>query len=138
MIKDRAAKLKRLATIQRQMEHMAESELAFLNRERQAVTERMEAVAEALASPKPAFQPFSRLFGAQLGRLKARDQMLTGRTQVQERRVLTEKAKADRLAEHWKDAATEERREREDEDLLDLLDRLGATPAQASRKFRQP
>lgn len=136
MVKDRAAKLKRLAAIQRQIEQMAESELALLNRERQAVADRMEALGEALASPKPAYQPFSRLFGAQLGRLKTKDQILAGRILVQERRVLSERAKADRLRDHWADAAADERREREDEELLDLLDRLDAT--QASDKFRRP
>jgi hypothetical protein len=136
MAANRAAKLKRLATIQRQIERMAESELALLHRERQAVTERMDALGEALASPKPAYQPFSRLFGAQLGRLKTKDQMLAGRTQVQERRVLGERAKADRLTDHWANAAAEERRAAEDEDLFDLLDRLDAT--QASDKFRRP
>lgn len=122
----RAAKLKRLVSVQRQIERMAETELAEANRERIAVAERIDGLVEALASPAPIHSGFSRLYGVQLGRLKTKDQLLAGRVRLREKRLLSERAKADRLAERAGEADEQERRAQEDDAVYDILDCIDA------------
>lgn len=118
----RSEKLKRLARIQNQIGKIAEMELTEAHAERRLTEERMGRLIEALASPLPVHYGFSRLYGGQLGRLKMKKQILDGKVRLIERRLLSERAKADSLAENAKQAAGEERREAEDDAVFDLLD----------------
>lgn len=136
MTAERYAKLKRLAAVQRQMERVADVELADIMRERALVADKMDALVSALASPKPVHANFSKLYGAQIGKLKVRDQILTGRMQLQQKKVMSEKAKADRLEESTAMALGEVEREKQEAELEQLLECIGAIDAQASRKFQ--
>jgi hypothetical protein len=64
----------------------------------------------------------SHQYAQRFQRLSARSQLLQGAKAVQERRMLTEKTKADRLSEHAEKAVQAEERLSTDETLLDLLD----------------
>lgn len=135
---DRHAKLKRLAAVQRQMERVADVELADIMRERALVADKIDALVSALASPAPVHANFSKLYGVQIGKLKIRDQILTGRMQLQQKKVISEKAKADRLDEVTAEALEVVEREKQDVELEQLLECIGAIDAQASRKFHRP
>lgn len=134
-MESRHEKLRRLAAVQRQLEHLAEIELAGLNRQRAFVEERIDSLIEALASPNPVHTGFSRLYGGQIGLYKARDQVLSGRVRLQETRLLTERTRTERLEERSRLEAQAEARAREDDAVLDILDCLGALSTQASRKL---
>ena len=66
-------------------------------------------------------------------RLSARSQQLSGMKAVQEKRVLIEKTKADRLQEQAGKAAESEDRTASDETLLDLLEASLAAPPRSTR-----
>lgn len=134
-MESRYKKLRRLTAVQRQLEHLAEMELAELNRQRAFVEERIESLVEALASPKPVHTGFSRLYGGQIGLYKARDQVLSGRVRLQETRLLTERTRTERLEERTRVEGEAEARTGEDDAVLDILDCLGALSTQASRKL---
>lgn len=123
----RSQKLARLMRVQRQIERMAENELAFTLRE-QAVNEATQnALVEAVGSFDPVHAAMSHQYALRFQRLAAKSQQLSGVKAMQERRVLTEKTKADRLADQAAAAAGDEDRVAADETLLDLLDAgLGA------------
>lgn len=110
--------------MQRKLERLAENELSATTAERVEAAARMERLADALASPEPTFQGFSRIFGAQLSRLKTKDQILAGRQQLQETRLRSERAKAERLEERAGEAHGLEKRAAEEETLFDLIDRM--------------
>ncbi|WP_099864003.1 hypothetical protein [Pararhizobium haloflavum] len=124
-MKARSTKLRRLVSVQRQIERIAEIELAELAMERAAISERLDHLVDALASPNPVHSGFSKLYGSQIARLKIKDQMLGGRMRMQEKKLMTERAKADRLEDHARHAGNDERRAGEEEALYDILDRIG-------------
>lgn len=134
MAEDRADKLKRLVRVQRQIERVAEIELAVILRERAIVDDTRTALVDALGSLSPLHQSMATHYTKRFSGLETRDRRLTGMQAMQEKRVLTEKTKADRLKDQARDAATAEERQAEDDGLLDLLDMVmaadrGSSPA---------
>ena len=123
----RAGKLARLVRVQRQIERMAENELSHTLREQAATQATQDALVEAVGSFDPVHAAMSHQYALRFQRLSARAQLLAGTKAMQERRMLTEKTKADRLAEQAAEAAGDEERMADDEALLDLLEAsLGA------------
>lgn len=134
-MKSRSEKLKRLVTVQRHLERMAESELAETARTRKEVAETMDVVVDAMGSASELHRAFSGLYSAKLGRLHQHDQMLSGMQQVQEMRVIKERTKADRLEESMQDARNLEDRQAADDAIYDVLDQRLASGPPASGKL---
>ena len=129
MAAGRAEKLARLTRVQRQIERMTESELSHILREQASADATQDALVEAIGSFDPVHAAMSHQYALRFQRLSARAQQLSGMKAVQEKRVLIEKTKADRLAEQAEEAAGNEDRLAADESLLDLLEAtLGAKP----------
>jgi hypothetical protein len=133
---NRSKKLKRLVTVQRHLEKMAESELAATTRHRQEVGQSMEVVIEAIGSMEPVHRQFSQHYSERYGRLRIKDQQLETVQQFQENKVLKERTKAERLEDHMKDARDLEDREASDQAIYDLLEITLAAPA--SSKLQKP
>ncbi|WP_299866118.1 hypothetical protein [uncultured Hoeflea sp.] len=126
MVESRARKLARLVRVQRQIERMAEDDLSQVLRQQAIVDATQDALVEAVGSFDPVHAAMSHQYAQRFQRLSAKSQQLDGMKLVQERRVLSEKTKADRLAERADEAAQNEERADADESLLDLLEtRLG-------------
>jgi len=125
----RAQKLARLTRVQRQIERMTENELSHILREQASADATQDALVEAIGSFDPVHAAMSHQYALRFQRLSARAQQLSGMKAVQEKRVLIEKTKADRLAEQTEEAAGNEERLAADESLLDLLEAsLAAKP----------
>ncbi|MEQ8305127.1 MAG: hypothetical protein RIA09_01085 [Hoeflea sp.] len=122
MAGSRAAKLERLVRVQRQLERMAETLLSQTLREQVSVDDTRSALVDAVGSFDPVHAAMSRNYAQRFQRLSAKSQQLEGMKSVQEKRVLTEKTKADRLADQAAAAAGNEERAAADEALLDLLE----------------
>lgn len=122
MSTSRSEKLARLVRVQRQVERMAEYELSLTLSAQAETDATQEALVQAVGSFNPIHTAMSHQYAQRFQRLSARSQLLTGAIQVQERRMLTEKTKADRLAEHADKASQAEDRLDADESLFDLLD----------------
>jgi hypothetical protein len=118
----RSKKLKRLVTVQRHLEQMAEGELAAATRQREELNESMNLVIQAIGSMTPLHMQFSRNYSERFGRLMVKDKQLSGVQQVLEARVMRERTKGDRLEDQMKDARSLEDREKDDNDILDLLE----------------
>ncbi|MEB3042742.1 hypothetical protein [Rhizobium mulingense] len=134
--KSRSQKLKRLLSVQRHMERMAENDLAETSRQRIEVNGAMDDVILALGSMDPVHHAFSQNYADRFGRLTIKDQQLTGMQQIHEMRLTRERAKADRLEEGMKEALDAERREADDNAVYDVIDQQFATPA--SSKLQKP
>ncbi|WP_064693850.1 hypothetical protein [Rhizobium aegyptiacum] len=134
--KNRSQKLKRLLSVQRHIERMAENDLAETSRQRIEVNAAMDDVIVALGSMDPVHHAFSQNYADRFGRLTIKDQQLTGMQQIHEMRLTRERAKADRLEEGMKDALDAERREADDNAVYDVIDQQFATPA--SSKLQKP
>ncbi|MDF0695262.1 hypothetical protein PYR71_01805 [Rhizobium sp. MC63] len=134
--KSRSQKLKRLLSVQRHMERMAENDLAETSRQRIEVNSAMDDVILALGSMDPVHHAFSQNYADRFGRLTIKDQQLTGMQQIHEMRLTRERAKADRLEEGMKEALDAERREADDNAVYDVIDQQFATPA--SSKLQKP
>ncbi|AIC25898.1 hypothetical protein IE4771_CH00742 [Rhizobium etli bv. mimosae str. IE4771] len=134
--KSRSQKLKRLLSVQRHIERMAENDLAETSRQRIEVNAAMDDVIVALGSMDPVHHAFSQNYADRFGRLTIKDQQLTGMQQIHEMRLTRERAKADRLEEGMKDALDAERREADDNAVYDVIDQQFATPA--SSKLQKP
>ncbi|WP_420410655.1 hypothetical protein [Hoeflea sp.] len=122
MAESRAAKLDRLVRVQRQLERMAETLLSHTVREQVSLDDTQSALVDAVGSFNPVHAAMSNQYAQRFQRLSAKSQQLEGMKSVQEKRVLTEKTKADRLADQAAAAAGNEERAAADEELLDLLD----------------
>jgi DNA-binding ferritin-like protein len=122
MAQTRSEKLKRLVTVQRHLEKMAEIDLANTTRQRQEAAETMDAVAEAINSLNPVHRSFSRHYSGQYSRLQQQDQMLANVQQMHEMRVVRERTKGDRMEDHMKEARSAEEREAADDAIYDLID----------------
>jgi hypothetical protein len=122
MAGSRAQKLARLVRVQRQIERMAETQLSHTLREQAALDASQDALVEAVGSFDPVHAAMSRNYAQRFQRLSVQSQQLQGIKSVQERRVLTEKTKADRLTDQAEAAAVSEERASVDESLLDLLE----------------
>ena len=118
----RSAKLRRLVKVQRHLEHMAENELATTTRARAELADDLDAVVEAIGSVDSIHQRFTSIYSSQISRLTAKDQHLQTVQQIQEQKILREKAKADRLAERAHDAREVEDNEMQERALQELLD----------------
>ncbi len=134
MAEGRAEKLRRLVRVQRQLERVAENELAVILRERAIVDDTRSALVDALGSFSPLHTAMAQHYSKRFSGLETRDRRLTGMQAMQERRILTEKTKADRLQDQYADAAEAEGRDAEDDGLLDLIDmvmasKTGSSPA---------
>ena len=122
MVQTRSEKLLRLVKVQRHLEHMAENELAVTARARAEIEESMTASVNAIGSLDTVHQLFASIYSGQISRLTAKDQHLQTMQQIQEQKILRERAKADRLAEQAKDARAVEDREVDEKTIYELLD----------------
>jgi hypothetical protein len=118
----KSAKLGRLVKVQRHLEHMAENELAATTRARAEIADDLDAVVEAIGSVNSIHQLFASIYSSQISRLTAKDQHLQNVQQIQEQKILREKAKADRLAERAGDAREMEDNEAQEKAIQELLD----------------
>jgi hypothetical protein len=134
--KKRSQKLKRLLSVQRHIERMAENDLAETSRQRVEVNAAMDDVILALGSMDPVHHAFSQNYADRFGRLTIKDQQLTGMQQIHEMRLTRERAKGDRLEEGMQEALEAERREADDNAVYDVIDQQFATPA--SSKLQKP
>ncbi|CAN7179468.1 MULTISPECIES: hypothetical protein [Rhizobium] len=134
--KKRSQKLKRLLSVQRHIERMAENDLAETSRQRVEVNVAMDDVILALGSMDPVHHAFSQNYADRFGRLTIKDQQLTGMQQIHEMRLTRERAKGDRLEDGMKEALEAERREADDNAVYDVIDQQFATPA--SSKLQKP
>jgi hypothetical protein len=134
--KKRSQKLKRLLSVQRHIERMAENDLAETSRQRVEVNAAMDDVILALGSMDPVHHAFSQNYADRFGRLTIKDQQLTGMQQIHEMRLARERAKGDRFEEGMKEALEAERREADDNAVYDVIDQQFATPA--SSKLQKP
>ncbi|MBY5543217.1 hypothetical protein HFO60_24900 [Rhizobium leguminosarum] len=134
--KKRSQKLKRLLSVQRHIERIAENDLAETSRQRVEVNVAMDDVILALGSMDPVHHAFSQNYADRFGRLSIKDQQLTGMQQIHEMRLTRERAKGDRLENGMKEALEVERREADDNAVYDVIDQQFATPA--SSKLQKP
>ncbi len=122
MAQNRSNKLKRLVTVQRHLEKMAEIDLANTTRQRQEAAETMDAVADAINSLNPVHRSFSRHYSGQYNKLQQQDQMLANVQQMHEMRVVRERTKGDRMEDRMKEARDAEDRVAADDAIYDLID----------------
>ena len=126
---NRSKKLKRLVSVQRHMEKMAEHELAATAQHRAEVAQSMEVVIQAIGSIDSIHRSFSQNYAERFGRLTIKDGQLENIQQIQEMKVLRERTKGDRLEEHMKRAREQEERQASDQAIYDLLEITFAAPA---------
>ncbi|KQW31714.1 hypothetical protein ASE36_05665 [Rhizobium sp. Root274] len=122
-------KLKRLVAVQRHMERMAESDLGITAQRIEENARSMDLVMEAIGSLDPVHRLFAQNYADRFDRLSNTDKQLHGLQQVQEMKLLRERAKGDRLEENRKDARALEERAADDDAIYDLIDIRFATPA---------
>jgi hypothetical protein len=122
-------KLKRLVAVQRHMERMAESDLGITAQRIEENARSMDMVMEAIGSLDPVHRLFAQNYADRFDRLSNTDKQLHGLQQVQEMKLLRERAKGDRLEENRKDARALEERAADDDAIYDLIDIRFATPA---------
>jgi hypothetical protein len=122
-------KLKRLVAVQRHMERMAESDLGITGQRIEENARSMDMVMEAIGSLDPVHRLFAQNYADRFDRLSNTDKQLHGLQQVQEMKLLRERAKGDRLEENRKDARALEERAADDDAIYDLIDIRFATPA---------
>ena len=125
----KSEKLKRLVTVQRHMERMAESDLAFTAQRREENAASMSSVMQAIGSLEPVHRLFAQNYADRFDRLSNADKQLASLQHGQEIMVLRERAKGDRLEENKKDARVFEDRAADDDAIYDLVDMKFATTA---------
>lgn len=124
----------RLLKVQKQIERMAELDLGDTRRFRIENSAAMTELVDAMSSSSPAHQAFSDLYAAKLGSLAAQEQRLGVIESIQEKRVLQETAKSDRLESNMQSVRVSEGRETEENEILDLLE-LALQATQGSGKL---
>ena len=122
-------KLKRLVAVQRHMERMAESDLGITAQRIDENARSMETVMDAIGSLDPLHRLFAQNYADRFDRLSNTGKQLQGLQQVQEMKLMRERAKGDRLEDSMMDARDHEERERDDDAIYDLIDLQFATPA---------
>ncbi|MDQ0419780.1 hypothetical protein GVN24_10145 [Rhizobium sp. CRIBSB] len=122
-------KLKRLVAVQRHMERMAESDLGITAQRIEENARSMETVMEAIGSLDPLHRLFAQNYADRFDRLSNTDKQLHGLQQVQEMKLMRERAKGDRLEDNMKEARDHEERQRDDDAIYDLIDMQFAAPA---------
>lgn len=125
----KSEKLKRLVTVQRHMERMAESDLAVTAKRREENAASMATVMEAIGSLEPVHRLFAQNYADRFDRLSNSDKQLASLQYGQEIKLLRERTKGDRLEENMKDARLHEDREADDNAIYDLVDLQFATTA---------
>lgn len=135
MAQNRSDKLKRLVSVQRHMERIAEMELTRTTHARQVVAEAMSETLEALTSLNPVHQAVSGSYSTRYAKLKVQDRQLENLQEVHEIKVLKERAKANRLEEHFTVARDLEDRESDDKAIEDLMEIYLSSSAPASSKL---
>ena len=118
----RIISLQKLMKLQRQLQRLAEADLARVNRERGEVQIAMEELVDAMSGMSATHRLFPHLYARQLSNLKARDQVLAGQAEVHRGRIDTERKRGERVGERLDMANLESERHGDDEVLLDLLD----------------
>lgn len=122
MVQSRSDKLKRLVSVQRHLEKIAEIDLASTTRQRQEASETMDVVVEAINSLDPVHRSFSHHYSNQYAKLQQQEQMLANVQQMHEMRVVRERTKGDRMEDRMKEARNAEDREAADDSIYDLID----------------
>lgn len=135
MAQSRSDKLKRLVSVQRHMERIAEMELSRTTHAREVVAEAMSETLEALTSLNPVHQVMSGSYSTRYGKLKVQDRQLENLQEVHEIKVLKERAKANRLEDHFNVARDLEDREADDKAIEDLMEIYLSSSAPASSKL---
>ena len=118
----KSEKLLRILKVQRQLERMAENDLAHILRERTNLENKRDAIIAATGSLEPVHRSMAGQYARRFSGLESKSQRLETMKTMQEKRLLIEKTKADRLEESARSAASDEGRIDEDESLHDLLD----------------
>lgn len=129
MAQKKSDKLKRLVAVQRHMERMAESDLGVTAQRIEENARSMDMVMEAIGSLDPLHRLFAQNYADRFDRLSNTDKQLHGLQQVQEMKLMRERAKGDRLEENRRDARAHEQREADDDAIYDLIDIRFGTPA---------
>lgn len=120
----RSERLTRLVAVQRHLERLAERDLALAERDRARAAEALDDVVAAMSSLEPVHRNLTDHYARRVGGLAARLRQAEGLAEVRERRLLGERAKAERLGEKARRAADEDGRAADEEALYELLDRL--------------
>lgn len=128
----RSEKLQRILRVQRQLEKLAENDLALLNRERAALDNKRNSIITAIGSLEPVHQAMAAQYARRFSGIETKGQRLVTMKAMQEKRLLIEKTKADRLEESARTAIIAEERIDQDESLLDLLDATLASKTNSS------
>lgn len=118
----KSKKLNRLAKVQGHIKKMAENELAITTRERNEVSEKIEALSGYLNSLDPLHQQMLKHYAVRHERLLVRDVRLGNIEKAQEQQVLKETKKGERLEEKRDAAREDEQRVREDNSIYEMID----------------
>ena len=118
----RSKKLDRLAKVQSHLKQMAENELALTTRERNDLAQKIDALTGYLTTYDPLHQDMLKHYVMRHSRLMARDVRLESIQQAQERHVLMEPKKGEKLVEKRDAARQDEARERDDNSIYELVD----------------
>lgn len=114
--------LRRLVALQRQLQRLAEADLAQANREREEVCSAIENLVEAMSGMSATHRLFPHLYARQLSTLKARDQMLAGQIDLHRARLNTERTRGDRVDHKLDQVNQDNERHFDEEALFDMLD----------------
>lgn len=118
----RISGLQRLVSLQRQLQRLAEADLAHANRERDEVRQAIENLVEAMSGMSAPHTLFPHLYARQLSTLKARDQVLAGQVELHKTRINTERTRGERVGHKLDQANLDSERHFDDEALFDMLD----------------
>lgn len=127
MAQKASERLKRLIKIQRQKEKIAQTDLAFILNRQQQADHSVSNVLDALGSISPLHSTFASHYTKRLTSLETTQKKLQMHRAAQEKKMLTERVKADRLEEKMLRASLDEERHDLEENMQDLLDMLGST-----------
>lgn len=116
--------LQRLVALQRQLQKLAEADLAHALREREEVRQAIENLVNAMSGMSTPHRLFPHLYARQLSTLKTRDQVLAGQVELHKARINTERTRGDRVGHKLDQANLDSDRHTDDEALFDLLDSI--------------
>jgi hypothetical protein len=120
----RAQSLQRLVALQRQLQKLAEADLAYTIRERDQLMRAIEDIVEAMSGMSAPHNLFPHLYARRLSSLKTKDQMLAGQVELHMSRINTERTRGDRAGQKLDRVNQETERHLQDETLFDLLDQM--------------
>lgn len=128
----RADKLKRLLRVQRQVEGMAENDLALSLRELARIDDERKVLIRATGSSNPVHQVMAPFYTRRFTGLEAKSQRLGEIRRMLEQRVLKERAKTEKIEDSARNQAELEERQADDEKLFDLIDTVLAMRSDSS------